>query len=752
MTARSRPRRVILLFSTTVALIGVLVLIVLWTQVPRDTVTALPAGSFTLAQELAGEARAGDLTVRISSRNEQVEVLDEGHLVWSSRPGSPFLGAAVASIDAQEDRGYFWLTNSFDQQWPDQHLLTVEETPGAVTLKGSLADGERTGPDWQATFHPSPRGVQIDAEVASPATMLSFWSARTENAAVHGFGEQFTDFNLDGRLLPIVVREQGVGRGEQPLTFLADLTNNGAGGTETMTYAAWLSWVTGDLRGVRFDPDAPESHAPAVADLRSPDGIGVDVYAPAMSAELSAANSPLELISTQQSGIDRPELAAWAHSGAVIGIQGGSEKVRETIASLRADGAEIAGVWLQDWTGQRTTSFGDRLWWTWQLDVQRYPDWPELIAELDRAGIAVTTYVNPFVVDPSGRSPSPARDLFAESTEAGYLVTDSTGAPYALDQGGFDAYLIDLTNPAARDWFADVIAQEVLAHGVRGFMADFAEGLPFDAVLEDGVARLAHNEWPGLWAETVSEACDRAGQPDCVRWFRTGSLGMDALAPMFWNGDQLVTFAEQDGLASVLAGTFSAGVSGWPLVHSDIGGYTSINAVVKNYVRTPELLARWAELAAFSPMMRTHEGNRPGENLQVYSDSRTRSDFARATQIFSALSDYRAEVIAQATDTGIPAIRPMWLMAPGTPAADATAQFFFGDSILVAPVLAEGEPQVEVAFPPGEWQHLLTGAVYDGDEAVNVEAPLGTPAAFIKTSDPWAQKLTDTLSATLPHK
>src|SRR5699024_10438716 len=120
----------------------------------------LPAGSFTLAQELAGEARAGDLTVRISSRNEQVEVLDEGHLVWSSRPGSPFLGAAVASIDAQEDRGYFWLTNSFDQQWPDQHLLTVEETPGAVTLKGSLADGERTGPDWQATFHPSPRGVK----------------------------------------------------------------------------------------------------------------------------------------------------------------------------------------------------------------------------------------------------------------------------------------------------------------------------------------------------------------------------------------------------------------------------------------------------------------------------------------------------------------------------------------------------------------------------------------------------------------
>src|SRR5699024_12046582 len=62
------------------------------------------------------------------------------------------------------------------------------------------------------------------------------------------------------------------------------------------------------------------------------------------------------------------------------------------------------------------------------------------------------------------------------------------------------------------------------------------------------------------------------------------------------------------------------------LIHSDVGGYTSINAVLKDYVRSPELLARWAEMSAFGVVMRTHEGNRPGENLQVYSDSETRAD------------------------------------------------------------------------------------------------------------------------------
>ena len=30
-------------------------------------------------------------------------------------------------------------------------------------------------------------------------------------------------------------------------------------------------------------------------------------------------------------------------------------------------------------------------------------------------------------------------------------------------------------------------------------------------------------------------------------------------------------------------------------------------------------LERWSELAAFTPVMRTHEGNRPDENLQVDS-------------------------------------------------------------------------------------------------------------------------------------
>jgi alpha-glucosidase (family GH31 glycosyl hydrolase) len=46
----------------------------------------------------------------------------------------------------------------------------------------------------------------------------------------------------------------------------------------------------------------------------------------------------------------------------------------------------------------------------------------------------------------------------------------------------------------------------------------------------------------------------------------------------------------------------------------DIGGYTG--SALFNLTRSKELLLRWAEYAAFTPLMRTHEGNQPAANHQ----------------------------------------------------------------------------------------------------------------------------------------
>lgn len=464
------------------------------------------------------------------------------------------------------------------------------------------------------------------------------------------------------------------------------------------------------------------------------------MWAPRLTAELVAAETPRELVA-RQAAASRPALADWTQQGAIVGLQGGTEKVRREVHELLDAGAEISAVWIQDWTGQRTTSFGDRLWWTWQLDAGRYPGWSELVADLAAQGIRTTTYVNPFLTDADPKDDPAIRNLWAEARAAGHLVADSDGEVYRLDQGDFDAGLVDLTDPAARRWFAEVIAEEVLGEGVDGFMADFGEGLPFDAVVANGDPAVRHNQWPLLWAQTVREACALAGKPACVTWFRSGALGMEAEAPLFWNGDQLVDFGTEDGLASALLGTLSAGVSGWPLVHADIGGYTSVDAKLRDYTRPDDLLRRWSEYAAFGVVMRTHEGNRPADNAQVYDSPAAERHFARMTRLFAALAPYRRTVLEEARATGLPAVRHGWLVHPGTAAAQVDTQFFLGDSLLVAPVLEHEADTVEVTFPPGRWVHLITGEEYAGDRRVTVAAPLGTPAAFVNAELPGAEEL-----------
>lgn len=53
---------------------------------------------------------------------------------------------------------------------------------------------------------------------------LTFSSTEKEN--FFGFGEQFSFFNFKGKRVPILVQEQGIGRGDQPITALANLVSH----------------------------------------------------------------------------------------------------------------------------------------------------------------------------------------------------------------------------------------------------------------------------------------------------------------------------------------------------------------------------------------------------------------------------------------------------------------------------------------------------------------------------------------------
>jgi alpha-glucosidase len=123
--------------------------------------------------------------------------------------------------------------------------------------------------------------------------------------------------------------------------------------------------------------------------------------------------------------------------GAVLGLQGGTDKVRQVVTDMQAAGTKVDAVWLQDWVGKRTTVFGQQLWWTWQLNTAWYPGWNQMVADFKAQDIDVLTYVNPFVINQDEVDGVPIRNLYKEGEQKGFLVKNQVGDTYVVETIGF---------------------------------------------------------------------------------------------------------------------------------------------------------------------------------------------------------------------------------------------------------------------------------------------------------------------------
>jgi sulfoquinovosidase len=702
-----------------------------------------------VAEGLEHATEVGDFEVAlvgVDVRDTRLEVRpleDRERLAFGSVPGRAFVAAAGSRTDWDVSLGHVTFDEELVRRLPDQSVDEVVARAGRFEVRGELRGrGDDRARYTLAVTSAGDGRLRLEVELddadpptASPRerpaldrTVLSLAADPEEH--VLGLGAQFTHLDLKGRVVPVLTREQGVGRGAQPITLGADLTA-GAGGDWTWTYSAVPLALS--TRGTAL---VVEDTAVARFDLSRGDRTTVDVWSDRASFQLVDGPDPRQLLArtTEITGRMRP-LPSWVDDGLVLGLQGGTERVRELVDRVQRAGVPVAAVWLQDWVGQRRTSFGDRLWWSWTLDEDRYPGWDGLVTELAEEGIRVLTYTNPMLTDslePTGSR----RDLYGDAAAAGYLVRDRGGAPYLQDQGEFDAALVDLTDPAARAWYRDVLVEEVAGAGAAGWMADFGEALPLDADLHDGDPAEWHNRYPVAWAELNREVLRAVGLEEAGLVFhRSGGLTSPEHATLFWLGDQLVDFSDEDGLASAVTGTLSAGLSGWTLTHSDTGGYTAVTTPIADWVRDAELLARWFELNAFGVVLRTHEGNLPAENHQVYDDPGTLAHAAAMTRLFVALAPERQRLVAEAAEAGLPPVRQGWLVAPDDPRAPTwDRQLFLGDDLLFAPVVRPGIEEVRVQVPAGRWRHPWTGRVIEGGPEVSVRlpAPIGRPAVLVR--------------------
>ncbi|KPF61667.1 alpha-glucosidase [Porphyrobacter sp. AAP60] len=645
--------------------------------------------------------------LQVTANEGGFDLLLAGQPLLVHRPDYPAISLACGDPQVTMARGNFRLSDKTAAAPPLAGCSFTDCTEVVLTSHNAAA---------RADVRVSSDGKGLSISTNPPHNRITIDFQLGADDVLWGGGEQMSYIALNGRTFPIWTSEPGVGRDPgTPITDQASADGSFAGGDywttnyPEPTVLCSAGWALSLANAEYVELDATEAGR-----------LRVHVWSGCVAIDLFEG-TPADL--TRQLGErfgPRPALPDWAFGGAVVGLKQGEASFGRLEALIDA-GAAVSAIWCEDWVGIRETSFGRRLFWDWQWNADRYPDLPGRIAALKARGIRFLGYVNPYLAVDG--------PLYAEAAAQGYFAQNpDSDTPYLVDFGEFHAGVVDFTNPDACDWFAEeVIGKRMLDFGLDGWMADFGEYLPTDLRLFDGDPMQEHNRWPVRWAEVNARAVASRGRTGDVLWFmRAGHTGVQAHCPLLWAGDQSVDFSRHDGIGTVITAALSSGLVGNAFSHSDVGGYTSLFG----NIRTPELLLRWYELGAFSPVFRTHEGNRPDDNLQIDSSSELIDGFVRWSRVYAALAPYVKHLVTEAQVSGLPAQRALFLHHPDDcETFTIQDQYLYGADVMVAPVIEAGAVMRRVYLPQGAWRHMWSGQDY-APGWYDVPAPVGQPPVF----------------------
>ncbi|MHA1319014.1 MAG: alpha-glucosidase [Promethearchaeota archaeon] len=536
-----------------------------------------------------------------------------------------------------------------------------------------------------------------------------FWIKMHANdaEAIYGCGEQFSEVNLRGKKVPLWVEEQGVGRGDPPIT-----------GDWYTTYFPQPTFISSENYYLHS-----ESLCYAIFDFTHPDYHELYFWNIPDKIIIGKYQTALDTVSRLSKYLGRqPKLPEWVYDGVWLGIQGGENVVIEKVKKCLEKGVNVGAVWCQDWQGVNIIGPTKRLKWNWEYDNTLYPDLPSFIKTLNGQGIKFLGYINSML--------APNGSQYGEALEKDLCVKEQNGDTFIIVTDSGDKIMLDLSNPDTLEWLKNVIKENMINIGLSGWMADYGEYIPTDIALHSGEdPKEFHNKYPVIFAKANIEAIKEAGRlGDIVFFTRAGYSHVSRYTTQVWAGDQLVNWSIHDGIATVIAAGISLGICGIGYFHYDIGGFHALQHIS----RDKEIFMRWAEMAVFTTTMRTHESIRPIGNWQFDSDDETLEFFAKMSQRFTYLKPYMQYLSNEYIEKGFPPIRACYLHYENDPELHKMKyQYLFGQDLLVAPVIKPNSSEGEVYFPDDIWIHIWSGKEFK--KGFNkVKAPIGQPPVFYR--------------------
>lgn len=366
------------------------------------------------------------------------------------------------------------------------------------------------------------------------------------------------------------------------------------------------------------------------------------------------------------------------------------------------------------------------------FNPERFSDPEGMTDRLHELGLKVVTILDPGVVVDK------ADPIYRSGKEGHHFVVDKNGEDAIGRVWPGRCHFPDFASARTRAWWAEQVEAWVL-RGIDGLWNDMNEPaagrtptktLPDDCQQgdqKDLEHKDVHNAY-GYWMTEASRDGLRRAHPNRRPFVlsRSSVLGGQRQAAV-WTGDNQATWTD---LRWSLSMTLSLGLSGQPFAGADVGGFDGDP--------TPELFVRWFELGAWLPFFRGHSSITachkepwsfgPDALRILHGILRRRLEFLPVW----------ATVMAEASRSGTPAVRPLFFDNPDDPALRTIDYaFLVGSDLLVAPIVKEGANERSIHLPPGLWYRLPMAANADLPAGalrgeVQVAAELGSTPIFAR--------------------
>lgn len=368
----------------------------------------------------------------------------------------------------------------------------------------------------------------------------------------------------------------------------------------------------------------------------------------------------------------------------------------------------------------------DNLRYVFNWNRRRFPQPEKFFEEMNRRGINVIPNLKPGIL-----KHHPYIEYFEK--ENAFIKTPDGKADYYGRWWGGEGRFIDFTSVQGRNAWKKLLEENILKKGTKTVWNDNCE---MDGVEDrdaycdrEGLGgtmaelKILHSNLMAFLGKQAIADVYPGERPYIIN--RAGYAGIQRYAQV-WGGDNLTDWRT---LKFNVATIMGMGLSGCANMGCDIGGFAGP-------APESELLLRWIQNGIFQPRFTINSANNDNTVTQPWMYEENLPYVRAAYHLRYRMFPYLYSLMAEAHETGMPVMRPLFLEFPEDKRCytDESLSFMYGSSILVANVLEKGAVTRKFYLPKdATWYDMNDNLkAYEGGQEIEIPVDASSIPMFLR--------------------